>query len=225
MINRALLCLLGLAAASASAQTSSVVAPTEASAPGAPSRSAPAIGQALPTPAAAAVVRDARWAEPITLAGVPNLHRITEHLYRSEQPTAEGFRNLEKLGIRTVINLRYFNSDDDEAAGTALQLHRVKILTWRAGDEHVVEVMRLLRQKDKGPFLIHCQHGADRTGLMSAMYRMLEQNWTAQEALAELVDGGYGFHSMWKNIKRYVSSVDVSALRDKIGVTSTTTVN
>ena len=132
------------------------------------------------------------------------------------QPTAEGFRNLEKLGIRTVINLRYFNSDDDEAEGTRLQLHRVKILTWRAGDDHVVEVMRLLRDRDQGPFLIHCQHGADRTGLMSAMYRMLEQDWTAQEALEELIDGGYGFHSLWKNIKAYVLAADVDTLRRRI---------
>ena len=90
---------------------------------------------APPTPAplagtAAASARNARWAVPVQIDGVPNLHRITDHLYRSEQPTADGFRNLEKLGIRTVINLRYFNSDDDEAAGTSLQLHRVKILTY-----------------------------------------------------------------------------------------------
>ena len=169
------------------------------------------------TPEAAAATapaaRNEQWAVPLTLEGVPNLHRLTDHLYRSEQPTAEGFKNLEKLGIRTVINLRYFNSDDDEAAGTNLRLHRVKILTWRAGDDHVIEVMRMLRQKENGPFLIHCQHGADRTGLMSAMYRMLEQQWTAQEALDELIDGGYGFHSVWKNIKRYVLSADVSRLR------------
>ena len=166
-----------------------------------------------PAAASAPAARNEKWAMPLTLEGVPNLHRLTDYLYRSEQPTAEGFRNLEKLGIRTVINLRYFNSDDDEAEGTNLRLHRVKILTWRAGDDHVVEVMRMLRQKESGPFLIHCQHGADRTGLMSAMYRMLEQNWTAQEALDELIDGGYGFHSVWKNIKRYVLSADVSRLR------------
>lgn len=174
----------------------------------------PVCAQTPETAASAApAARSYKWAVPLTLAGVPNLHRLTDHLYRSEQPTAEGFRNLEKLGIRTVINLRYFNSDDDEAEGTSLRLHRVKILTWRAGDDHVIEVMRMLRQKENGPFLIHCQHGADRTGLMSAMYRMLEQNWTAQEALDELIDGGYGFHSVWKNIKRYVLSADVSRLR------------
>lgn len=176
-----------------------------------------------PSPAAPATpvaARNVRWAVPVQIEGVPNLHRLADHLYRSEQPTAEGFRNLEKLGIRTVINLRYFNSDDDEAEGTSLKLHRVKILTWRAGDDHVVEVMRLLRNKENGPFLIHCQHGADRTGLMSAMYRMLEENWTAQEALDELIDGGYGFHSVWKNIKRYVLSADVAELRaavDSVG--------
>jgi protein tyrosine/serine phosphatase len=169
---------------------------------------------AVPVPATAP--RPAHWAEAIALEGVPNLHRISEALYRSEQPTARGFRNLEKLGIRTVINLRHFNSDEKEAAGTNLRLERVKILTWRAGDEHVIEVMRLLANEENGPFLIHCQHGADRTGLMSAMYRMLEQDWPARDALAELVDGGYGFHKMWKNIERYVSSADVSKLRAAI---------
>jgi len=198
-MNRALLCLLALAAAPSLSQESVPASPPPAEAP------------------AAASARPANWAEAIELEGVPNLHRLTEQLYRSEQPSALGFKNLEKLGIRTVINLRYFNDDADEAEGTKLQLKRVKILTWRAGDGHVVEVMRMLRQPENGPFLIHCQHGADRTGLMSAMYRMLEQNWTAQEALDELVDGGYGFHSMWKNIKRYVLSADVTRLREAVG--------
>lgn len=177
---------------------------------------APIHAQPAADPLPAEIARPSHWAEAIQLDGVPNLHRISEHLYRSEQPTAEGFRNLEKLGIRTVINLRHFNNDEDEAKGTGLRLQRVRILTWRAGDKHVVEVMRMLRQKENAPFLIHCQHGADRTGLMSAMYRILEQNWTREDALAELLDGGYGFHKMWRNIKRYVSEVDPAALRAAI---------
>jgi protein tyrosine phosphatase (PTP) superfamily phosphohydrolase (DUF442 family) len=202
-----LLCLLILTGAPALAQENAPASPPAAELP------------------AAAATRPTQWAEPVTLEGVPNLHRLTDYLYRSEQPSALGFKNLEELGIRTVINLRYFNDDEDEAEGTKLQLRRVKILTWRAGDDHVVEVMRMLRQKENGPFLIHCQHGADRTGLMSAMYRMLEQNWSPQDALAELIDGGYGFHSMWKNIKRYVLSADVPGLRVAIDSTSTVTDN
>ena len=174
-----------------------------------------------------------RWAEPIELEGASNLHRISPTLYRSEQPTALGMQNLEKLGIRTVINLRAFNDDDEEVEGTSLRTERVKILTWRIDDKHVIEVMRMLRKTENAPFLIHCQHGADRTGLMSAMYRMLEQGWTADDALKELIDGGYGYHSMWKNIVRYVRSVDVEKLRAAIdstgasatGSTSTVTDN
>jgi protein tyrosine/serine phosphatase len=160
--------------------------------------------------------RPDHWASPITLEGVPNLHRITPTLYRSEQPTALGFRNLEKMGIRTVINLRAFNSDDDEIEGTGLRAERVRILTWNVDDDHVIDVMRILRNADNGPFLIHCQHGADRTGLMSAMYRILEQGWSADDALAELTGGGYGYHAVWKNILRYVRSADADRLRAAI---------
>jgi protein tyrosine/serine phosphatase len=168
---------------------------------------------AAPPPA----TRPANWAEPIALEGVPNLHRLTPMIYRSEQPSALGMKNLEKLGIRTVINLRAFNSDARELQGTALRGVHVPVHTWHLETEDIVQVMRELRQPQNGPFLIHCQHGADRTGLMSAMYRMLEQNWSAQDALAELIDGGYGYHSLWRNIRRYVLSADVKGLRIAIG--------
>ena len=167
-------------------------------------------------PATPADPRPANWAEPLALEGVPNLHRLTPNLYRSEQPTALGMQNLEKLGIRTVINLRFFNSDEDEVKGTSLRTERTKILTWRIGDKHVIEVMKMLEKTENGPFLIHCQHGADRTGLMTAMYRILEQGWSPEEALKELTDGGFGYHSMWSNIIRYVNSADVSALKAAI---------
>jgi protein tyrosine/serine phosphatase len=185
---------------------------------------APVVAQDTTTTSAAqtpvaATTRPANWAVPIALEGVPNLHRITDSLYRSEQPTALGMKNLEKLGIRTVINLRFFNSDEDEVKGTSLRTERTKILTWSIGDKHVVEVMKMLAKTENGPFLIHCQHGADRTGLMTAMYRVLEQGWTPDEALRELTDGGFGYHSMWSNIIRYVKSADVSALKTAIAST------
>jgi protein tyrosine/serine phosphatase len=186
-----------------------------------------ALAQDAPVPLTEAAVTTARpvqWAEPVEMEGVSNLHRISPTLYRSEQPTALGMKNLEKLGIRTVINLRAFNDDKDEVKGTSLRTERVKILTWRIDDKHVIEVMRMLKKAENGPFLIHCQHGADRTGLMSAMYRVLEQGWTPEDALTELIDGGYGYHSMWKNIVRYVRSVDPTSLREAIESDSTSTV-
>lgn len=161
----------------------------------------------------AATDRPAHWAQPLELPGVRNLHRVTEHLYRSEQPKARGMAELQRLGIRTVINLRAFHTDHDEIRGTGLLNHQLRINTWDIEDEHVVAVLRFLRVQEKGPFLIHCQHGADRTGLMCAMYRMVEQGWTREEAIREMTQGGYGFHSVWRNILKYLQRTDVAKIR------------
>ena len=48
------------------------------------------------------------------------------------------------------------------------------------------------------------------------MYRILEQGWSPEDALKELTDGGFGYHSMWKNIIEYVKSVDVEKLKPAI---------
>jgi len=67
-----------------------------------------------------------------------------------------------------------------------------------------------------GPVLLHCQHGADRTGLVSAMYRLLYQNWTREQALDELLNGDYGYHALWKNIPEYLRTVDLEAIRKRV---------
>ena len=157
--------------------------------------------------------RPPQWAVPIYLQGVGNLHKINEGLYRSAQPTKEGMKNLEKMGIKTVINLRAFHSDSDELKGTALLNDELSVKTWHIEDEDVIRVLQIIQKKENGPFLIHCQHGADRTGVMSAMYRIVVQGWTKDEAIREMVDGGYGFHPVWSNIIRYVKNADVEKIK------------
>jgi len=160
--------------------------------------------------------RPAQWAVPITMAGVGNLHKINKGLYRSAQPTKEGMKNLEKLGIKTVINLRAFHSDSDEISGTELLNDALSVKTWHMEDEDVIQVLRIIRKKENGPFLIHCLHGADRTGVMSAMYRIVAQGWTKEAALQEMVEGGYGFHPVWTNIITYVKKVDIDKIKHAV---------
>jgi protein tyrosine/serine phosphatase len=158
--------------------------------------------------------RPENWAVPIELPGVVNLHRVNENLYRSEQPTSEGMKNLKEIiGIKTVINLRAFHSDADEVRGSGLLNEELSVKTWHIEDEDVVRVLKLIRNKENGPFLIHCHYGGDRTGLMSAMYRIVEQDWSKDEAIKEMVDGGYGFHPIWSNIIKYILNVDVKKIK------------
>ena len=66
------------------------------------------------------------------------------------------------------------------------------------------EFLSIVSDTNNLPLLVHCQHGADRTGTMCAMYRIVKQGWSADEAIKELEEGGYGFHSMWINIPRFI---------------------
>lgn len=165
---------------------------------------------------ALAADRPARWAAPVAVDGSPNLHKVSDVLYRSAQPSATGMRNLEALGVKTVLSLRSFHSDKREARGTKLALVRVRFDTWDVDEDELVDALRILRDPAKQPVLLHCKHGADRTGMIIALHRIVFEGWTKAEAIDEMRNGGYGWHSVWTHIPKYVASVDVEALRRQI---------
>lgn len=160
------------------------------------------------------------WAQPIDLAGLPNLHRMTPLIYRSAQPNTEGFHNLANIGVKTVINLRRTVDDSPRAMGTGLALIHIKITTRHINDENgakIVLALRALRDaQSNGPVLLHCTHGADRTGMIAALWRMLYQGWSRTEALDELQQGGFGFHPVWINIPHYLQHVDLTDLKTRV---------
>jgi protein tyrosine/serine phosphatase len=91
------------------------------------------------------------------------------------------------------------------------------VSTWSVGDTQVIAALKAIKAAEKdGPVLLHCLHGADRTGLVSAMYRILYQGWTKDQALQELTEGGYGYHALWKNIPTYLRAVDVEKIRTAV---------
>ena len=160
----------------------------------------------------------AAWAAPLAVPGVPNLHRVTANFYRSAQPEAAGFQALAKNpGIKTVVSLRAFNSDKPLLAGTGIKLVAIPIHTWHIETEDVVKALATIRRAETtGPVLLHCQHGADRTGLITALYRVLYEGWTKAAALDELKNGTFGYHAVWGNIPRYLRNIDTAALRQMV---------
>jgi protein tyrosine/serine phosphatase len=154
--------------------------------------------------------RNAAWAQPLDESW--NLFEVTPSLYRSEKIEPKFLPQLQQLGITTVISFRKFHRYDEIFKKAGIKMVRVPMLTWRLRDAEIKKALNHINQAN-GKVLIHCQHGADRTGLVAAMYRIVEQGWSKQDALDELKNGGYGYHSMWKNIIEYIEKVDVEKFK------------
>ncbi len=156
--------------------------------------------------------REASWATPVASANLKNLYRVDEGLYRSDQPSRAGFRELWDMGVREVLNLRSMRNDDHKARGLGLRLHHIRMNAGNPETEEFVEALRIIRDR-RGPLVIHCWHGSDRTGIVTALYRMVFQDWTRERAIDELKYGGYGYHPVFGDIITYLETVDIEQLR------------
>ncbi len=58
---------------------------------------------------------------------------------------------------------------------------------------------------NRGPqkVFVHCYYGRDRTGVMVAAYRMAQQHWTPDQAVAEMDSFGFHYH-LYPAMKSYV---------------------
>ena len=158
------------------------------------------------------------WARPLTLPGLTNFYQVTTNLYRGAQPTAAGMAQLKAMGIKTVINLRSFHSDTDKVAGTGLKSIRFETKPWHAEEEDVVGFLKVVTDTNNLPVFVHCQRGADRTGLMCAMYRIVACNWTKKNAIEEMREGGFHFSPAWKNIVAYIEQADIQRIKKLAGL-------
>jgi protein tyrosine/serine phosphatase len=162
--------------------------------------------------------RPETWAQPLALAGVPNLHKVSDSLYRSAQPSAEGMQNLKQMGIQTVVNLRSFHSDRKEIGDTGLAYEHIYMKAWHPEEKEIIRFLKIVSNPKRTPILVHCQHGADRTGTMSAVYRVAVQGWSKEEALHEMTQGGYGFHDIWVNLVPWFKKLDIKDVKLKAGL-------
>lgn len=156
--------------------------------------------------------RSTKWAKPIKTDQLQNFYKLDDNVYRSEQPDRNGFDYLKSFGIRNVLNLRNHHKDDSKAKGTGLNLYHVEMSAGAVKTGDVVAALRIIKQSE-GSIVIHCWHGSDRTGTVGALYRIVFQNWSKEEAIEELMNGGYGYHAMYKNIPEFIRKADIESIK------------
>ena len=152
---------------------------------------------------------------PIKVKDARNCYRLSPELYRSGQPGGDGFKALEKLGLKSVLNLREYHSDADEAEHTGLRLYRIKLAAGKVTREELMDCLLVISSAPK-PVLVHCWHGSDRTGIVCAAYRIVMQGWKPEKALEELMDERFGHHrSYYSNLAELVRDTDWKAFKEE----------
>jgi len=56
------------------------------------------------------------------------------------------------------------------------------------------------------------------SGSLCAIYRIVIQGWTKEEALREMTTGGFGFHSVFDNLPTWIQDLDVESLKKDAGL-------
>ena len=144
-----------------------------------------------------------------------NFYKLNDSVYRSEQPDKSAFLEIQQQGIKSVLNLRNDLSDSISALGLNVDLYRIPVRTSKASIEEVIAALKIIKTAEK-PILIHCKHGADRTGAVIAMYRIIFQGISKEQAINEMQYGPYGFHGWFKNLIELIENADIEMIRKSI---------
>jgi protein tyrosine phosphatase (PTP) superfamily phosphohydrolase (DUF442 family) len=134
-------------------------------------------------------------AEAVRVFALSNRHTVIPgKFYRSAQLSPDELRRvIEQKKIKTVINLRGFCPADEWYLGESRTTHATNIsqedITLSAKRlPSPSEVRRLIDVLDRTeyPVIVHCQRGADRTGLVSVAAVLLLTDATLAEARRQL---------------------------------------
>jgi tyrosine-protein phosphatase SIW14 len=137
-------------------------------------------------------------------SGVPNFHMVNDHVYRGAQPSAEGFKSLAKMGVKTVIDLRSDESTLTEKAqveAAGMRFINIPMHGMQAPSDAAVK-QALALFETTGPVFVHCRRGADRTGTVVACYRISHDHWDNHKALGEAKSCGMSW--MQRAMHHYV---------------------
>jgi protein tyrosine phosphatase (PTP) superfamily phosphohydrolase (DUF442 family) len=122
----------------------------------------------------------------------PNRHRLSAGVWRSSQPAPHDIRYLARRGLRTIINLRgvrdcgSYRLERQACQRYGIQLVEFIVKSRQAPAPRVFHEAKALFNSIEYPMLLHCKSGADRVGLMSALYMILKEGMPVAEAKRQL---------------------------------------
>lgn len=124
-----------------------------------------------------------------------NFHIVVAgEFYRSAQPSARQLQNyVTEHGIRTIINLRgeaissrWYRDEIATAKELGVRHIDFKMSSSDTVTSDVADRLLDIMKTAQKPILIHCKAGADRSGIVSAIYGRGIAGWTEESAERQL---------------------------------------
>ena len=147
--------------------------------------------------------------------GIDNFGRISPTYYRGAQPEGQDYADLAALGVKTVINLTSFDAlvDEPGLVEAAGMKYVALPMTTRVTPtpEQLATFLSIVNDPANQPVFVHCVGGKHRTGVMTAVYRMTQEAWTADKAFREMKQFKFGADFLHPEFKRFVYGYRVPA--------------
>jgi protein tyrosine/serine phosphatase len=141
---------------------------------------------------------------------IDNFGRINENYYRGAQPQGRDYATLAAAGIKAIIDLTGDDSDSREPAlakAAGLKFFKVPMNVHRPPTANeLAGFLGIVDDPANQPVYVHCVGGKHRTGVMTAIYRMTEDGWTADKAFREMKEFNFGADFLHPEFKKFVYS-------------------
>lgn len=147
-------------------------------------------------------------------SGIPRFAEIHPGLARGGEPTEKGLRYLHQNGYRTVVSFLADAAESASVVNSGMKWVHIPIRSSFFGSdiptsEQVDQFLTVAGDSTLYPMFIHCHAGKDRTGAMSAIYRVQACGWSKQDALDEM--SGFGFSSRYRRLRGFVRDYPMPA--------------
>jgi protein tyrosine/serine phosphatase len=140
-------------------------------------------------------------ATKISIAGVRNAGKVSDHLYRGSQPSLNELPALKKLGVTIIIDLRAESpqtarEERSRVEALGMRFRRIPIGGFsNPTNSDLLHFFQILHESPSQTVFVHCEFGKDRTGVMIAAYRIAFEHWSSDQALSEMMQ--FGFNHSW----------------------------
>lgn len=139
---------------------------------------------------------------------VDNFGQIGDHYFRGAQPKGQDYADLAAFGIKTVINLTSDDAEENEkqmVESSRMKYLQIPMTTHEPPTSaKIEEFLKIVNEPANQPIYVHCVGGRHRTGVMTAIYRMKQEGWTADQAFKEMKEYKYGADFLHPEFKKFV---------------------